>query len=250
MLPMLARRHREGDMRAWFEKPWFVGLGAAIIIAAAVHFGSSSLAYKDGVLGIVTQKLLPGLLAVAVFLERSLAVLNDIWFGQERETHERTLRNARGELQRAQSNLEGARQTQIAAMQAAARAATAEAAAAAKPAIEVQAAEAPTLRAKTDELSQEVQAATESLTATEGKQDRLRLGLGFLFAVVISAAGVRTLAELVSLPTGGFQLGLFQAADVLLTAGILAGGSTGINSIADLIGSYVDAARQRAGART
>jgi hypothetical protein len=237
-------------MRAYVQKPWFIALVSAAIIAVALHFGSSRLAFQDKVLETVTQKLLPGLFAVAVFLERSLAVLNDIWFGQEREMHERTLRNARGELQRTQANLEGARQTQIAVVQAASRAASPEAAAAAKPTLELEAAERPALRTKADELSQQVQAATANLTAIEGKQDRLRLGLGFVFAVVISAAGVRTLGELLATPTGGFQLGLFQTADILMTAGILAGGSTGINSIADLLGTYVDTARQRAAART
>jgi hypothetical protein len=108
-------------MRAWLEKPAFVALIAAIVVLLAVVLGGASLQFKDDVLTTVTQQLLPGLLAVTVFLERSLAVFNDIWFGQEREEKERRLRNIRGELQRNQSNLEGARQTQVAVMQAAAR---------------------------------------------------------------------------------------------------------------------------------
>ena len=42
------------------------------------------------------------------------------------------------------------------------------------------------------------------------------------------------------------QLDVFHAVDILLTAGLLAGGTSGISAIADLLGSYLSASRKRA----
>lgn len=71
--------------------------------------------------------------------------------------------------------------------------------------------------------------AETDLRGLEAKKTSLRLGLGFVVAVLVSAAGARTLAGLVTAPPGaGDQGQLFVAMDILLTAGLLAGGSNGI----------------------
>ena len=42
------------------------------------------------------------------------------------------------------------------------------------------------------------------------------------------------------------QATLFQAMDILLTAGLIAGGSKGINAITGVIGEFLDTSRERA----
>ena len=98
-------------------------------------------------------------------------------------------------------------------------------------------------------MAASLEGATTTLTSIEAKQDRLRLEFGFLFSLLISAVGVRTLEALLDVHAAGLsnhQAGAFRVADILLTAGLITGGSSGINSIADLIGTYVEASRKRA----
>ena len=89
--------------------------------------------------------------------------------------------------------------------------------------------------------------ATAAQVKVEMQQADLRLRLGFVFALVISAVGVRALAPLFTLAsTSAEQSYAFRAIDVVLTAGLIAGGSAGINTIADLLGRYIEASRRKA----
>ena len=109
-----------------------------------------------------------------------------------------------------------------------------------------------TLRTEAEQITASLDGATATLTSIEAKQDRLRLEFGFLFSLFISAVGVRTLDALLDVGAAGLanhQAGAFLVADILLTAGLIAGGSSGISSIADLIGTYVESSRKRAAQR-
>jgi hypothetical protein len=46
------------------------------------------------------------------------------------------------------------------------------------------------------------------------------------------------------------QLALFHIIDIVLTAGVLAGGTNGINAISELLGTYTSVSRKRALERT
>jgi hypothetical protein len=64
----------------------------------------------------------------------------------------------------------------------------------------------------------------------------LMLTIAFVIGLIVSLVGVRTLSAFFDANyLGGFQGSLFAAVDVLLTAGILAGGSKGINSMTSAI---------------
>lgn len=78
-------------------------------------------------------------------------------------------------------------------------------------------------------------------------QDRLRLILAFVIGTLVSCVGVRTLSQLLTVdptkcgtsdPWGCTQATAFQAVDILITAGLIAGGSEGIHAIADLLAKY------------
>ena len=230
--------------RSW----WVVGILGAVVLVVAAWARSKGVPVKTDILAKTTD-LLTSLFVITVFVERSLAVINDIWLGEEREKREREVARVQGRLNVARADIERAQ---------AVRAAIAERSPAApqpdagQPQVVIAGqveTEMQTLQAEVTQLDGNLAAAAEAVTTIEGKQDRLRLQLGFLFSLSISAVGVRTLAALLDIDAVSLsreQMAAFEAVDILLTAGLIAGGSTGINSIADLLGTYVEASRKRA----
>ena len=89
----------------------------------------------------------------------------------------------------------------------------------------------------------EAQAVAElRLSRIAAHEERVRVGVGLLVATVVSAAGARSLIALMSPPTiiSGQQYALFLVADVLLTAGLLAGGSNGLAALIELLRKQAD----------
>jgi hypothetical protein len=77
------------------------------------------------------------------------------------------------------------------------------------------------------------------------------LAVSLFGAILVSAVGFRVLATVVTSPPprGTFQGGAFGIVDVLVTAGLIAGGSKGIHALTQAVGEVLDAARERAGAK-
>jgi hypothetical protein len=177
------------------------GLAVLLAIAAlilALVFGAlpwNSIDYRPDMFE-EAGKAAAALFVVAVFLERAMAVVNDLLFGVE--------------VVEAKNQIRFADVTNSVA-----DAATAEA----------------------------------RLEAIDENRQRVRLGGSFLAAVLLAAAGARTLGELLVLEANGglvisgSQLQLFRTMDILLTAGLLAGGSNGLAAIIDLIRKRVDASK-------
>ena len=145
-------------------------LGVAVLILCGGKL-TGALAYNDDMLAAGT-KIVGALFVSAVLLERSLAVLNSLLFGEE-------MRIARNNLLKGEG------------------------------------------------------AALQALGVVNAKATNLRLAIGFVVAICISAAGIRTLEALVkSVPAIGPGATFFFTIDVLVTAGLLAGGS---NALAEII---------------
>lgn len=183
-------------MSKWIN--WATVALAAIAIIIAIWLGMKpwqGAQFQGGnALFQAAIQVASALFVVALFLERSLAVVNNLLFGEQ--------------LVDARTNVD---------VKAASGAAEAERA-----------------------------AAQWQLRAIEEKTQRLRLGVGFLAAVLIAAAGVRALSGLMTAPPSATDQGqLFQVMDILLTAGLLAGGSNGIAGIIDLLRKQVDSAKAR-----
>lgn len=71
-------------------------------------------------------------------------------------------------------------------------------------------------------------------------EEQVRIAVGFLFSLLISAAGVRALGGLLDVPSPIpdnqiERYTFFNWVDVLLTAGLLAGGSNGLAMIVELL---------------
>ncbi|MEA2781235.1 MAG: hypothetical protein QOK29_2779 [Rhodospirillaceae bacterium] len=179
-------------------------LAAAVALAAlAAYFGLVGIPYQPDVMSAGTR-LVGALFVITVFVERSTAVLNSIWYGEARrlaEAHEAL------QMQRWLTTIATPGESPPAALV----------------------------------------AAINALATIESQQDRTRLIAGFIMAFIVRAAGASTLESLQTLlgALSPFQLGLYHTTDIILTAGLIAGGSNGIHAIADLLGSYVRVTRRR-----
>jgi hypothetical protein len=169
---------------------WLLSAAYLLVIAVFIlivrdpsHNLHPAEAYKDNVI-LAAVGVATALFVVAVFLERSLAVMNSLLFGDEQRAAHLAARSA-------------------------------------KPALAV--------------------AGQAQVAETMSKKERLRLLVGFIAGLLISAGGIRTLGGLVAAPNPADWL--FEPMDVLLTAGLLAGGS---NGLAYLIQVFSDRLADRA----
>ena len=82
-----------------------------------------------------------------------------------------------------------------------------------------------------------------------GLKERVRLLMSLAAGLFISAAGVRTLEPLLTVPAGYPNLALFHAVDIVLTAGLIAGGSNGLAFLIELLkGRFTEGAGGASGA--
>ena len=94
-----------------------------------------------------------------------------------------------------------------------------------------------------------IAAATKDKQTAEGELEQYRgataryaMQISFSLGLLTSLAGVRTLQILFdATELVGTQAFLFTFVDILLTAGLIAGGSNGINKVTDLFGSQLEA---------
>jgi hypothetical protein len=150
-------------------------------------------------------KLVAALFVVTVFVERSTAVLASIWFGEKVRIAEAREYLAREELDS---------------------------------------------KERSDAATRVVADATVSRVVVEAQQDQLKAYAALIIAFFVSAAGVRTLEKLQDLKDmspapNATQLGLYHSVDIVITAGLIAGGSAGISAIADLLKKFINKTKQQ-----
>src|SRR5687768_10201250 len=87
-----------------------LALLALAVVGVAVFTGAKSVTFQSGVT-TKAGELVASLFVITVFVERSLAVLNDIWFGEQRELQERKLQTAGEQFVLARRRLDEARAT-------------------------------------------------------------------------------------------------------------------------------------------
>ena len=81
-----------------------------------------------------------------------------------------------------------------------------------------------------------------------GTQRRALLS-GFTLGILVSLSGVRLLGPIFDSASGGdsaFQMAVFQFTDIIITAGLIAGGSSTIHELMALIDDFLKASRSRA----
>lgn len=83
--------------------------------------------------------------------------------------------------------------------------------------------------------------AETNLTNYRLETQSISLRIGFVVGIVVSAAGIRILGELVTIPSyiSQPQQNFFHLVDIFITAGVLAGGSDGIHQIMTVYDDYM-----------
>lgn len=92
--------------------------------------------------------------------------------------------------------------------------------------------------------------ALKELDDYRARTETLAMNLAFAIGILTSLAGVRILQTVYHVQFGGFQKLLFLSMDILLTAGLLAGGSKGINAVTAVFGAYLEMTKEKAGKST
>ena len=217
----------------------------AVVLAISVFGGATTAKFKPCILTEVMPSLLTGLVAIAAIMERAVAVLNDIWFGKERQEKEEHVRQTSKQLEAARAELHSAWQLHAQLAQEAVRtgnqpAITQAFAAAGPPALA-------TLQSNVTKPAQELDQAGKDLANVRWKQSRVRLVFGFAVALIVSAVGVSTLTAMLDVDgLSSQQRAVFRAVDILLTAGLLSGGTSGISAITEVLGTYANVSRKDA----
>jgi hypothetical protein len=226
------------------DRPLWI-LACCGVLAIAVLTGASPARPTGDTFTKVTE-LLTGLIVITLLVERSLAVINDIWLGEQRQKAEIKVQRARSALEFMRKSLELEKGLRESLMVEAVRSGDLNALGPESSALKLLNGEIRS-REVSDRTSVAVlETATEEQAEIERRQTELRLHLGFVFALIVSAVGVRVLAPLFTLAsTGTEQSYAFRATDIALTAGLIAGGSAGINAIAELLGKYIEASRRK-----
>ena len=90
-------------------------------------------------------------------------------------------------------------------------------------------------------------AAQNRLDVYRSRTETLAMYSGFAIGIIVGLAGVHTLQVVFDAGSlSGSQKTLFLGTDILLTAGLIAGGSKGINAITSLLGSFLEASKEQA----
>lgn len=91
--------------------------------------------------------------------------------------------------------------------------------------------------------------AAERLSSYKTDTQILALWTSFAFGLFISAVGIRTMQSLVTAESlnglSSNQLNLFHVADVLLTGGLISGGSEGIHKLTQVFTDFMEASSAR-----
>ena len=94
------------------------------------------------------------------------------------------------------------------------------------------------------DLKQQLEVAEDDLEDYRNITKNIISLLSLLAGVVISLAGVRILQSFTDISLTGEQLSLFNAIDVLLTGGLLAGGSAGVHRLTKVYEDVTDVSKK------
>lgn len=98
-------------------------------------------------------------------------------------------------------------------------------------------------------LQEQLHVKSEELHQYQAITKRVALWTGFLFGLLISLAGVRALSWLLSIPDCECQKRLFRILDVILTAGLISGGSEALHQIMTFFKRFIEASERKATSR-
>ena len=219
-----------------------------LIISSAILF-PNSITFRPFGVNEVTQ-LLTLLALISLFLERALEVFINTWRGPEEER----LNNEIQSNERVIADKIRLRQAKIDQPQAIATAKRTAVDGGSKPVAAQVSIEA--MLTNTDELTEELHQELENLKEFQNERSRyksqtrkLALWTALFVGLVVSGVGVRSLDTLVQPVQGslysGIQTVMLRCLDVILTGGLIAGGSDGIHKVTQLFTTFFEENRDR-----
>jgi hypothetical protein len=186
----------------------YFGLFIVAVIAISIALGTKTIEYGEN--GISQVLLLLGtLLFISLLLERFLDVFLTTWRAPKSER--RSLRIVELKEEIAQSRKDG------------------------KP-----------VEALTTELHKE----EKDILSFKAHTRTVALWLSFTVGILLSCAGVRTISVLLggeAIASAQFQHKMFTVLDIILTGGLIAGGSDGIHKITDVMRVFMESTARKAG---
>lgn len=188
----------------------FLVIILVFLLSMSIWLSPASLGFKMmGPADVIS--MLSSFFLIALILERSLEVFITTWRAREADTLDLTIQHLKDKI----SNL-GSQ----------------------SPA----AGELKTLR-------EDLKNAMISQTTYRSQTQRIALYTGLAVGIAIAAAGIRMLSLLVDLNTlstfSKGQRGFFMLVDIILTGGLIAGGSDGIHKIANVYDNFMNSAAQK-----
>lgn len=182
--------------RALFWLAVIVGVASAVSAVWAVwHFEFGALAFVSDV-PTAAIKVVTSLVILTLLIERSLAVINAAVFGEEKRKQEDALRKVKFDFE-----------------------------------VDLQAGKDP------GDVKRDAGCALKALREIADKEEKVRIVIAVPVAFFLSAVGVRTLSALMMIDgvPEGIQKQALLGADIVLTAGLIAGGSHGLAQLLKLI---------------
>jgi hypothetical protein len=186
-----------------------VRFGYIILLILLVFFGSriseNLVSFKPDLQKEVID-LLTNLGVLTLVLERALEIYVSIWRGKNKIILEGKVERAGAALNFAkENNKEG------------------------------------TLAAQFEEMNNNLSAANQELEEYKDVTRTISLRVTLIIGIIVSVAGFRVLDTLfVSDALKGLQLKIYDWTDILLTAGVLSGGSAGIHALSNTLGTFFD----------
>src|SRR5262249_50754219 len=95
-------------MKKIIESPWTLPIFIVVVLAVVIVGRASPVSFKADILTQVMPSLLAGLFAIAAIMERAVAVLNDIWLGEQRDQSEEQVRQKSNQLEAVRAEVRSA----------------------------------------------------------------------------------------------------------------------------------------------
>lgn len=184
-------------------------IGFTVIILGIVFWGALSLTGMVGLTDLTYEtatKLLTGIGVVTIIIERSIEIILKVWRGEGRAEKDQDINLANANLEKA---IKGEGELSI------------------------------------DLCETNKRIADYNLINYRQQTAVLAIRLSYFIGVVISLAGFRVLENLYDAgELGGLQHNMFHSIDIILTAGLIAGGSKGLHLLTQTFGDFFEAQRK------
>ena len=177
---------------------------------------------------------------VALALQSSLGVFVSNWRGEARNRKSRRVNNLKQEIAEIKELINP---TPVATTDESAPESSASSSQPSQPKITLDPDELAEKKRELKIFKKQLEEAEDELGKYRDNTKAIVARLSLLAGIVISLAGVRILQSFTDISLVGKQLSLFNAIDVLLTGGLLAGGSAGVHRLTQVYESVTDVSK-------